>query len=135
MCPISPLGSFFHVADALGVAHPPGYPLFTMMGKFFILLLAPIQRMYASFGRDAIVAMFGPSALPLVEPLGVAWRMNFMAVLMGTAASGILFWVLCRITRNHLPTAVCLSAFFTFRLCHLYHLSPRLFISHVCMIS
>jgi hypothetical protein len=31
-------GEFQFVADILGIAHPPGYPLYTMMGKLFTLI-------------------------------------------------------------------------------------------------
>jgi len=31
-------GEFQFVADVLGIAHPPGYPLYTMLGKLFTLL-------------------------------------------------------------------------------------------------
>ena len=31
-------GEFQFVADILGIAHPPGYPLYTMLGKLFTLI-------------------------------------------------------------------------------------------------
>lgn len=54
------------VAPTLGVAHPSGYPLYTLIGKFFSLI-----------------------------PLGtVAWRVNLSSAVFGALASGFLFLTL-----------------------------------------
>ena len=56
-------GELITAADQLGVAHPPGYPLFVLLGKAFILLL----------------------------PIGsVAYRVNVMCVCCGAGAAGML---------------------------------------------
>jgi hypothetical protein len=56
-------GELTVVAYRLGVAHPPGYPLFTLFGKLATLL-----------------------------PLGeIAWRVNLLTALFGAAAAAVLF--------------------------------------------
>src|SRR5436190_12561855 len=58
-------------AAKLGVAHPPGYPLFTMVGHFFSLL-----------------------------PLGsIPFRINLLSVVCDALAIGIAFLTAFRLTR------------------------------------
>ena len=56
-------GELITAAHELGVAHPPGYPLFTLLGKLFIV------------------------AIPWANP---AWRMNLLNALLSAAAGGLL---------------------------------------------
>jgi hypothetical protein len=64
-------GELVAVAATLGVAHPPGYPLFTLLGKLFTFL-----------------------------PLGsVAWRVNLLAATCGALAAAFLFAAVARWTR------------------------------------
>src|SRR5215510_7989976 len=59
-------------AITLGVPHPPGYPLFTMLGHLFSMLL------------------IGPPAL----------RVNLMAVACGTATVVIVYFTALRLSGN-----------------------------------
>jgi tetratricopeptide (TPR) repeat protein len=61
-------GELATAAHTLGIAHPPGYPLWLIMGKFF-------------------------SFIPLGD---VAYRLNLMSALLGAAAIGILTIVISR---------------------------------------
>ncbi|MFH1453234.1 MAG: DUF2723 domain-containing protein [Armatimonadota bacterium] len=75
LCPTSYVedsGEFITAAYTLGVTHPPGYPLYCMIGKIFT---------YIPLG-------------------GIAWRVNFMTAVFGAAAAFILFLLIYRITRN-----------------------------------
>lgn len=56
-------GELTAVAATGGVAHPPGYPLYTLLGRLF-------------------------AALPLGT---VAWRLNLMSAVCGALAAGLLF--------------------------------------------
>lgn len=63
-------GELITTACELGVAHPPGYPLFTLLARLFILLL--------------------PSLSP-------AHSINLMSALLGAAACGSLCLTVCRL--------------------------------------
>jgi hypothetical protein len=81
-------GEFATAAYVLGVPHPPGYPVFCMVGKIFTLM--PLRN--------------------------VAWRLNLMSALFMAAAAGALSWaallVLERVTRQrgHLLYASAIAA-------------------------
>src|ERR1043165_1145871 len=65
-------------AATLGVAHPPGYPLFTMLGHLFSLL-----------------------------PLGsIPFRVNTLSVVCDSLAVGIIYLAAVRLTRSHIAAAV-----------------------------
>src|SRR5687768_7094763 len=66
-------GEFVAVACATGVAHPPGYPLYTMLAKLFTFI-----------------------------PHGtVAWRVNLLSAICGSAAAVMIALVVRRWTSNH----------------------------------
>ncbi len=65
-------GELVTVADTLGVAHPPGYPLFTLLGFLF-------------------------SRLPWGT---VAWRVNLLSAVSGSLCAGLLCWAVARWTRR-----------------------------------
>lgn len=65
-------------AATLGVPHPPGYPLFTMLGHVFSLL---------PFGS-------------------IPFRINLLSVLCDSFTAGIVFLTAFRLTRSHLASAV-----------------------------
>jgi hypothetical protein len=74
---LSPDGSeLATVPYVLGLAHSPGYPLYTWLGFLFSHLL----------------------------PLGdVAYRINLMSAVMGALAAGGLYWILIRILPDKIP--------------------------------
>src|SRR5437879_5757420 len=65
-------------AATLGVAHPPGYPLFTMLGHLFALI--PF------------------SSIP--------FRVNLFSVICDAAAVGVVYWIGWRLTKSQLDAAV-----------------------------
>jgi dolichyl-phosphate-mannose-protein mannosyltransferase len=65
-------------AAILGVPHPPGYPLFTMLGHFFSLI------------------PFGP----------IPFRVNLVAVICDALTVGIIFFTALRLSRSHLASAM-----------------------------
>ena len=65
-------------AATLGIAHPPGYPLFTMLGHLFSLI-----------------------------PLGsIPFRVNALSVVCDSLAVGIIYLAAVRLTRSHIAAAV-----------------------------
>src|SRR2546428_6802477 len=66
-------GELITVAYKSGVAHPPGYPLFTMLAKLFTFI---------PFGT-------------------IAWRVNLLSAVCDTGAAVILLVAVRRWTRNH----------------------------------
>jgi len=66
-------GEFIAASYTLGVAHPPGTPLFVIIGRVV-------------------------SSLPL--PFCIAARLNFISVLCGATASFLLYLIAVKITRN-----------------------------------
>src|SRR5437867_3806163 len=65
-------------AVTLGVPHPPGYPLFTMLGHLFSLL------------------PFGP----------VPFRVNLLAVTCDALTVAVIFFTALRLSRSHLAAAI-----------------------------
>jgi 4-amino-4-deoxy-L-arabinose transferase-like glycosyltransferase len=69
---------FITAAATLGVTHPPGYPLFTMLGYFFTWL-----------------------------PLGsIPFRVNLLAIACDALAVGIVYFTAIRLTDNRLAAAL-----------------------------
>ena len=69
VCPtvyVGDSGELITACYGLGIAHPPGYPLFTLLGKLFTFL-------------------------PLAS---IAFRVNIMAVFFGSLACTVLFILL-----------------------------------------
>jgi hypothetical protein len=77
---LSPDGSeLATVPYVLGLAHSPGYPLYTWLGFLFSHLI----------------------------PLGdVAYRINLMSAVMGALAAGGLYWILIRLLPQGIPPAL-----------------------------
>lgn len=65
-------GELIAVAHTLGIAHPPGYPLFTLLGKLF-------------------------TWIPYGSP---AWRVNFFSAVCDSGAAIFLFLTVVRLTGN-----------------------------------
>jgi len=76
-------GELTTVAYTMGIAHPPGYPLYTLLGKLFTFI------------------PYGP----------VAWRMNFFSAFASMSASLGLFYCLLTITRNSWASFLAASLF------------------------
>src|SRR5207237_5690111 len=64
-------------AATLGVAHPPGYPLFTMLGHLFALI---------PFGS-------------------IPFRVNLLSVVCDAVAVGAVYWIGWRLTKSQLAAA------------------------------
>ena len=79
LCPTVPprdSGELITVAYTLGIAHPPGYPLYAILGKLFTLL--PINN--------------------------VAWRVNMMSAFFASCTVTIVFLILLKIANStYLP--------------------------------
>jgi len=82
-------GEFQLVASLLGVAHPPGYPLYTLLGKLFTLI-----------------------------PLGdLASRVNLLSAVMGALTLALVSWAIRQFTPSPWPglaTALALGGATTF---------------------
>ncbi|XP_030876553.1 transmembrane protein 260 [Leptonychotes weddellii] len=68
------MGELITAAHELGVAHPPGYPLFTLVAKLAIMLFP--------FGS-------------------VAYRVNLLCGLFGAVAASLLFFTVFRLSGSH----------------------------------
>ncbi len=79
-------GEFIVSAATLDIAHPPGYPLHTLIGYLFSVLVP--------FGN-------------------IGWRVNLLSAFFGAAAAAILYLLLRRLTKNWL-LAVAGALFFAF---------------------
>ncbi len=60
----------------LGTAHPPGYPLLTLISKFFITVFP--------FGK-------------------IAWRVNLLNALFGSLAVAVVYLIIYKLTRKKVP--------------------------------
>ncbi|XP_078492165.1 protein O-mannosyl-transferase TMEM260 [Ciona intestinalis] len=76
-------GELVIAARELGVAHPPGYPLFTMLAKLF-------------------------QVIPFVSPV---WSVGFMCACFGAATAAVLFSLLHRMTGSILSGVFTSSVF------------------------
>jgi tetratricopeptide (TPR) repeat protein len=74
---------FIASAHVLGITHPPGYPLFSLLGKLFSLL-APAA---VPFAVNLCSAFFAAAACALI--CRILWRMTGLAAL--SAAAALLF--------------------------------------------
>lgn len=71
-------GLFVMAADAAGVAHPPGYPLHTLLGKLFTWL-----------------------------PVGsVAWRVNLLSAVFGALTCAVVAWLARALTGSRVAAVV-----------------------------
>ncbi|MFH0802806.1 MAG: DUF2723 domain-containing protein [bacterium] len=81
LCPDVPAGDsgeLITAAATCGIAHPPGYPLFTMLGKLFTFI-----------------------------PYGtIAWRVNLMSALLHAAAATLTYGILLLTLRSAIPALV-----------------------------
>ncbi|KAF7251552.1 hypothetical protein EYD10_03017 [Varanus komodoensis] len=83
---IERLRELITAAHELGVAHPPGYPLFTLLAKLAIELFP--------FGS-------------------VAYRVNVLCAILGAAAASFLFYTVVRLSGSH-AAGICAVGLFGF---------------------
>lgn len=56
-------GEFALALKTLGICHPPGYPLFTILGRFFIMLMPFLRVTFAANIFNVLIAAAGVSAV------------------------------------------------------------------------
>ncbi|MEW6482047.1 MAG: DUF2723 domain-containing protein, partial [bacterium] len=72
-------GELISVAYTLGIAHPPGYPLYTLLGKVFITLI----------------------------PIGnIAFRMNMQSALFASLTCMLVYFITLKLTSSIIPSIV-----------------------------
>ena len=90
-------GELIASSQALGVAHPPGYPLWTLLAK--LVLLLPLGE--PALRTTLLSALFGAAACALAAHLARRWTEG--SLLAGLAAGGLLatartFWFSATVT-------------------------------------
>ncbi|HIQ01257.1 MAG TPA: DUF2723 domain-containing protein, partial [Anaerolineales bacterium] len=114
-------GEFQTVAATLGVAHPPGYPLYTMIGHLFIRLLPWGTSAYR---LNLMSGLLAAGTLVLLARATRRWARRLGAPPVGGLASGLAaslalgtattFWAQATIANVRTPTAffaaICLYA-------------------------
>jgi 4-amino-4-deoxy-L-arabinose transferase-like glycosyltransferase len=95
VCPVLPVGDAGELATAAytgGVAHPPGYPLFTILGRIFSHL-----------------SFHSPDRAFPDGTFDVAFRMNMLSVWLGVLTVLVLYFILVRALKN--PIIAFIGAF------------------------
>ena len=106
--PAGDSGELITVAATAGVAHPPGYPLWTMLAGAFLKSL----------------------------PAGnVAWRLNLFSALCMAAASGVLAIAVTRLSRSLASGVVAALVFATATVTWRYALVAEVFALHALLAS
>jgi len=102
-------GEFQVVAQLLGVAHPPGFPLYTLLGKVFISLVplgSPAYRLnLLSAALAALTLVFVWRA---AQTLTGAWWAGLLAALALGAST--TFWSQATTANVRMLTAACAAA-------------------------
>lgn len=70
-------GDFITASYTLGIPHPPGYPLYTLLGKLFLMLPIPGGLSQA------------------------AWRMNFMSAFFGALTILLIYFFILKVTKHN----------------------------------
>ncbi|HXV76260.1 MAG TPA: DUF2723 domain-containing protein [Candidatus Polarisedimenticolaceae bacterium] len=78
-------GELIAAADSLGVAHPPGYPLYTALAK--VALAVPLGE--AAWRVNLMSSVFGALAAGLVAVLVARWTGSALAALAAGAALAV----------------------------------------------
>lgn len=105
-------GEFQAVAVTLGVAHPPGYPLYTMVGHLFVRLL---PWGFPAYRLNLMSGLLAAGTLVLVARATRRWAQRLGASAPGGLASGLAaaltlgtattFWAQATIANIRMPTA------------------------------
>jgi len=105
-------GEFQIVASLLGVAHPPGYPLYTLVGRLFTVLI-PFGT--AAYRLNLMSAFLAAWTLTLLGAATRRWLLRLGAVpaaaLMGgfmaalTLGTTTTFWAQATVANIRMPTA------------------------------
>ncbi|MGA9351066.1 MAG: DUF2723 domain-containing protein [Anaerolineae bacterium] len=99
-------GEFQFVSDVLGIAHPPGYPLYTMLGKLFTLIpfgdVAYRVNLMSAFFAALTLAVVSRTVRRVTDSV---WGGMVSAVTLGTATT---FWAQATTANTR-----SLTAFFT----------------------
>jgi hypothetical protein len=74
---IGDAGDFITASYTLGIPHPPGYPLYTLLGKLFLMLPIPGGLSQA------------------------AWRMNFMSAFFGALTILLIYFFILKVTKHN----------------------------------
>ena len=104
-------GEFQIVAPLLGVAHPPGYPLYTLLGRLFTLLV-PFGP--AAYRLNLLSALLGAGTLTLLGAATRRWARHLGAprgaALVGGVATALTlgtattFWAQAGVANIRMPT-------------------------------
>ncbi len=105
-------GEFQYAATFLGVAHPPGYPLYTMVGHLFIRLIpwgTPAWRLnlLSALLAAATLLLLGRAVRIWARRLGAQPPLALLAGLIAalTLGSATTFWAQATIANIRMPTA------------------------------
>jgi hypothetical protein len=112
-------GEFQLVAARLGVAHPPGYPLYTIIGHLFIRLLpwgSPAYRL------NLLSSLLAAGTAVLISRATRLWARQLIASRLITAFGGVAaaltlgsattFWAQATVANIRTPTAFCTALAF-----------------------
>ncbi|TFK05425.1 vasoactive intestinal polypeptide receptor-like [Platysternon megacephalum] len=97
---LTPAGELITAAYELGVAHPPGYPLFTLLAKLVIGLFP--------FGS-------------------IAYRVNLLCGLLGAAAASLLYYTVFRLSGSYAAGILAAGVFSFSRLTWQWSISAEVF--------
>jgi len=83
-------GEFALVFKTLGIAHPPGYPLFTLIGRVFVSLLGFLKP---ALSANLLTALLAVCAIPVLFYLAGGAKNALVACLLGLIwAFSPFFW-------------------------------------------
>lgn len=109
-------GEFQLVAARLGVAHPPGFPLYTMVGHVFVRLLpfgTPAYRLNLLSGvlAAATLVLTARATRVWARRIGARPRQALAAGLAAALALGgaTTFWAQARIANIRTPSTLCVA--------------------------
>jgi len=109
-------GEFQIVAPLLGVAHPPGYPLYTLLGRFFVAFVPVATEAYRLNLMSAVLAaatltLLGAATRRWARRLGATTPAAVIAGLMASVTLGTAttFWSQATVANIRMPTMAAAS--------------------------